>query len=170
MFNTGGSPSAAFRREVDLYVYTDDVDALHERLKDRVDVVEGPHDTFYGMREVIIRDVNRFWITFGETMTVPAAVDGEIEVDARILERYVGTYASDTGPSVRITCDEGKLMAFPDEAHAVRLAPLSETVFRAAGMADATVTFAIHDGVPSGLVFTQGDTAMRFAPRKTPTP
>ncbi len=34
----------------------------------RVEVVEKPHDTFYGMREVIIQDVNRFWITFGEEM------------------------------------------------------------------------------------------------------
>jgi uncharacterized glyoxalase superfamily protein PhnB len=66
MFNTGGASSAARRREVDLYVYTADVDGLHERLKDRADVVEEPHDTFYGMRELIIRDVNRFWITFGE--------------------------------------------------------------------------------------------------------
>ena len=30
------------------------------------DVRETPHDTFYGMREIIIRDLNRFWLTFGE--------------------------------------------------------------------------------------------------------
>ena len=42
------------------------MDALYDSLKDRVEVVERPHDAFYGMREVIIRDVNRFWITFGE--------------------------------------------------------------------------------------------------------
>jgi hypothetical protein len=24
------------------------------------------HDAFYGMREFIIRDLNRFWMTFGE--------------------------------------------------------------------------------------------------------
>ena len=66
MFSQGGETSTKRRREVDLYVYTDAVDELYERLKDRVDVVEGPHNTFYGMREVIIRDVNRFWITFGQ--------------------------------------------------------------------------------------------------------
>ena len=66
MFSEGGKPSDAFRREVDLYVYVDEVDALYERLKDRVDVIEGPHDTFYGAREIIIRDCNRFWITFGQ--------------------------------------------------------------------------------------------------------
>ena len=66
MFSEGGEPSAKHRREVDLYVYTDDVDELYERLKHRVDVVEVPHDTFYGMHELIIRDLNRFWITFGQ--------------------------------------------------------------------------------------------------------
>jgi hypothetical protein len=66
MFNEGGLPSSSHRREVDLYVHTDDLDSLYGRLKHRVDVVEGPHDTFYGMREFIIRDLNRFWITFGQ--------------------------------------------------------------------------------------------------------
>ena len=66
MFNEDGKPSSNFRREVDLYVYTDEIDALYQRLKDQVEVVEGVHDTFYGMREFIIRDLNRFWITFGQ--------------------------------------------------------------------------------------------------------
>lgn len=54
------------RREVDLYLDVDNVDELYERLKDGVEVVKGLHDTFYGMREFIIRDLNRFWITFGQ--------------------------------------------------------------------------------------------------------
>ena len=66
MFNSGGQPSKRDRREVDLYVYSDNVDHLYQRLKNRVEVVEGPHDTFYGMRELIIRDLNRFWVTFGQ--------------------------------------------------------------------------------------------------------
>lgn len=66
MLNEGGSLSDAHRRETDLYVETEKVDELFESLKDRVEVFEPPHDTFYGMREFIIRDLNRFWITFGE--------------------------------------------------------------------------------------------------------
>jgi uncharacterized glyoxalase superfamily protein PhnB len=66
MFNAGGQQSTSDRREVDLYVYADDVDGLYGRLNDRVEVVEGLHDTFYGTREFIIRDLNRFWITFGQ--------------------------------------------------------------------------------------------------------
>jgi catechol 2,3-dioxygenase-like lactoylglutathione lyase family enzyme len=68
MFNEGGVASTAHRREVDLYVHTPDVAADWERLKDRVEVVERLHDTFYGTREFIIRDPNRFWITFGQTV------------------------------------------------------------------------------------------------------
>ena len=66
MFNEGGRTSSDKRREVDLYVYADDIDQLYEQLKDKVDVVEEPHDTFYGMRELILRDLNRFWITFAQ--------------------------------------------------------------------------------------------------------
>ena len=70
MLNSGGKASGEWRREVDLYVHSDDVDALFLRLKDRVEVVEALHDTFYDMREFIIRDVNRFWITFGQAAPV----------------------------------------------------------------------------------------------------
>jgi hypothetical protein len=66
MLNAGGKASAAERREVDFYVHSDGVVDLYRGLKDRVEVVEGLHDTFYGMREFIVRDVNRFWITFGQ--------------------------------------------------------------------------------------------------------
>ena len=72
MLDEGGRPSDAHRREVDLYIQLgppangNGVDALHDELKDRVDVVEPPHDAFHGSRELIIRDLNRFWITFGQ--------------------------------------------------------------------------------------------------------
>jgi len=66
MFNQGGQSSTQRRREVDLYIYTESVDDLFDRLKDRVEVVEPPHDQFYGMREFIIRDINGFWITFAQ--------------------------------------------------------------------------------------------------------
>jgi hypothetical protein len=73
MFSAGGQPSSAHRREVDLYVHTEKVDDLYQHLSGRVDVVETPHDTIYGMREIIIRDLNRFWITFGQEIDDRAA-------------------------------------------------------------------------------------------------
>jgi catechol 2,3-dioxygenase-like lactoylglutathione lyase family enzyme len=66
MLDEGGKPSDAHRREVDLYIHTDNVTQLHDRFKGRVQFVQDLYDTFYGMREFIIRDCNGFWITFGQ--------------------------------------------------------------------------------------------------------
>jgi uncharacterized glyoxalase superfamily protein PhnB len=65
MFSEGGGPSARDRREVDLYIHTENVDELFQRLKDQVEIRETIHDTFYGMREFIVRDPNGFWVSFG---------------------------------------------------------------------------------------------------------
>lgn len=89
MFNTDGKMSDSRRREVDLYVYTDNVDELYERLKDSVDIVEKPHDTFYGMHELIIRDLNRFWITFGEESVFTILMGGVYESDEERVKRAV---------------------------------------------------------------------------------
>lgn len=90
MFNQGGRPSTHDRREVDLYVYTDNVDEFYERIKDRVEIVDGLHDTFYGMREFIIRDLNRFWITFGQPTVFDVLMtgvrDGNTELVRSALE------------------------------------------------------------------------------------
>jgi uncharacterized glyoxalase superfamily protein PhnB len=85
MFSQDGEPSSARRREVDLYVYTDDVDDLYHRLKDRVEVVESPDDTFYGARELIIRDLNRFWITFAQPTDFEKLMTGVREGDADLV-------------------------------------------------------------------------------------
>ena len=66
MLNSGGQSSSAFRREFDLYTHVEDVEGLRGRLDGKAEVIEDLHDTFYGMREFIIRDCNGFWITFGQ--------------------------------------------------------------------------------------------------------
>ena len=71
IFSAPGKSSAEHRREVDLYVYVDNVDELYHLLKDRVEVVQPLYDAFYGMREFIIRDINRFWMTFGQPIRNP---------------------------------------------------------------------------------------------------
>ena len=68
MLNAGGRRSDVARRDVDLYVNTRGIDRLHEMLRDRVAIHEAPHDTEHGQREFIIRDLNGFWITFGQPM------------------------------------------------------------------------------------------------------
>lgn len=96
MFNQCGETSTKHRREVDLYIYTDGVDELYEGLKERVEVVEGPHDTFYGMREVIIRDLNRFWITFGEESAFAKLMSGVSESKPEQVREAIGRLDSET--------------------------------------------------------------------------
>ena len=91
MLNSGGQPSSARRREVDLYVYASEVDALYARLKDRVEIVAVPHDTFYGMRELIIRDVNRFWLTFGEPSAFEVLMTGVREGNVEAVRKAVAS-------------------------------------------------------------------------------
>jgi catechol 2,3-dioxygenase-like lactoylglutathione lyase family enzyme len=96
MFNQGGRASTRRRREVDLYAYTDSVDDLYQGLKDRVDVVADPHDTFYGMREFTIRDLNRFWITFGQTSVFGVLMSGVREGNIEVVR--AGLESADLTP------------------------------------------------------------------------
>jgi uncharacterized glyoxalase superfamily protein PhnB len=68
MLNAGGEPSKDNRRDIDLYITTDKVDDLYRRLKDQVQVIEHLHNAFYGMREFTVRDLNGFWVTFGQSI------------------------------------------------------------------------------------------------------
>ena len=223
MFNSGGQPSTRNRREVDLYVYSDNVDDLYRRLKDRVDVQAGPHDAFYGMREFIIRDLNRFWITFGqpsafqvlmtgvregntelvqaalgvapdkgglkpETLTAALAAapsgdntsgnnkDAEIrqmlkkagavpppEVDAAILQSYVGKYKGESGIEFNVTLKDGKLFAAPGGQQPLRLMAVDQTTFRPNAFDNyGTVTFNVEAGQTMGCALKHGEGTMQL--------
>jgi len=214
MFSEGGQPSAAHRREVDLYVYSDNVDDLYQRLKDRVEVVEGPHDTFYGMREFIIRDLNRFWMTFGQpsvfdvlmtgvregnTEVVRAALEsggikketlttalvaasaansksaemtellkraGAVpppEVDAEILQSYVGKYKNEQGVVFNVTLKDGKLFAAPGGQQPLSLIAVDETTFRPTAFDDfGTLAFKVEAGKTMGCALKHGANTMQL--------
>ena len=85
MFSQGGQASTKFRREVDLYVNTENIDDLYQQIKNRVEIVEKPHDTFYGMRELIVRDLNRFWVTFGQPSFFAVLMTGVQENNVEIV-------------------------------------------------------------------------------------
>jgi uncharacterized glyoxalase superfamily protein PhnB len=68
MITGGGQPSTDDRREVDLYIHTEDVERLYGELKHKVEIRLGLEDTFYGTREFVVRDPNRFWLTFGQNL------------------------------------------------------------------------------------------------------
>lgn len=90
-FSQDGETSTKRRREVDLYVNVDDVDELYAQLKDRVEVVEGLHDTFYGMREIIIKDINGFWITFAQESVFNVLMGGVSEGNPERVRQAVAS-------------------------------------------------------------------------------
>ena len=69
MLNAGGKSSDAPRREFDLYIHVESIDTMRRQLDGKIDIVDDLHDTFYGMREFVIRDINGFWITFGQPVS-----------------------------------------------------------------------------------------------------
>jgi uncharacterized glyoxalase superfamily protein PhnB len=160
MFSSGGRLSSHHRRDADLYVYRNDVDTLYERLKDRVEIIEGPHNMFYGMREVLVRDLNGFWITFGQQLS--DELTPWPSVDARLLEPYAGKYVSDDGSAVLITIHEGRLLAFPEESPGVFLMPTGEHTFRPMMTAQASVVFEGGATLMTALQFDQEGRSMRF--------
>ena len=51
----------------DLYIYVDDVEALHEELAERgADILFAPLDTEYGLREIRVRDPFGYILAFGK--------------------------------------------------------------------------------------------------------
>ncbi len=51
----------------DAYVYVSNVDQLAEELRrKKADIVEGPVNRVYDMRELIVRDCNGYVIAFGQ--------------------------------------------------------------------------------------------------------
>jgi catechol 2,3-dioxygenase-like lactoylglutathione lyase family enzyme len=50
----------------DLYVYVDDVEALHDELRERgAAILNAPVDTTYGLREIRVRDPHGYVLAFG---------------------------------------------------------------------------------------------------------
>jgi uncharacterized glyoxalase superfamily protein PhnB len=126
MFSEGGQPSTRDRREVDLYVYSDDVDDLYGRLKEQVEVVQSPHDTFYGMREFIVRDLNRFWITFGQPsifeMLMTAVREGNADsVRSALTAAFEkGGLMSETLPTALAAASSGEKTSDDDQNAEIR--------------------------------------------------
>ncbi len=161
MFSSGGRLSSQPRREVDLYAYTDDVDRLYDRIKDRLEIVEGPHNMFYGMREIIVRDLNGFWLTFGQQLRADELTPWP-PVKSELLQPYAGRYKSDAGSGVLITIHEGRLLAFPDDAPGVFLRPTGEHTFTPVMTQPASVVFEGDAGLTRALMFEQAGRTMRF--------
>ena len=49
-----------------LYIGVEGIEELHERLKDKVAIVQDMHTTFYGTKEFAIQDPNGFVLSFSQ--------------------------------------------------------------------------------------------------------
>ena len=161
MFSSGGRLSSRHRREVDLYAYTDAVDGLYDRIKDRVEIVEGPHNMFYGMREIIVRDLNGFWLTFGQQLRADELTPWP-PVHPELLQPYAGHYKSDAGHELLITIHEGRLLAFPEDGPGVFLMPAGEHTFTPMMTEQGSVVFEGDAGPMMALTFEQAGQTLRF--------
>jgi catechol 2,3-dioxygenase-like lactoylglutathione lyase family enzyme len=61
VFAADATPGGTFT----LYMRGEPADALAARLPDSVEIIKGPETTWYGMRELYIRDPNGYVLTFG---------------------------------------------------------------------------------------------------------
>ncbi|HEY0599027.1 VOC family protein [Brevundimonas sp.] len=71
MLNCGGRPAEHDRRDVDLYVVVDALEDWRARMPADIEIIQDLHLAYHGMREFIVRDLNGFWITFGQWVGVP---------------------------------------------------------------------------------------------------
>src|SRR4030095_4409326 len=163
MFNQGGQPSTRFRREVDLYIYTNKVDDIYTRLKDREEVIEKPHNTFYGMRELIIRDLNRFWVTFGEPssfeLLLRGVSDDNIELVRKTLED--ADFKSETLTAALAACSDktnSEIIELLNNAGAIPPHSVDdETLRRYAGKYRSEQGFEINVTFKDGKLFAARD-------------
>ena len=68
---TGGGSDAAVDKEITLYFYTDDIEALYRALREWPEIQMGLETAFHGMREFTLRDPNGFRLVFGQRVAEP---------------------------------------------------------------------------------------------------
>jgi uncharacterized glyoxalase superfamily protein PhnB len=62
----GFAPDAATGGTLTFYFQTDDIEALAARVRGACEVVRDLHVTFYGMREICVRDLNGYILCFAQ--------------------------------------------------------------------------------------------------------
>ncbi|MCB9797310.1 MAG: VOC family protein [Alphaproteobacteria bacterium] len=64
ILQSGGREGPSERRDADLHITVDDVEALYRSLDWEVEVVKELQETAYGLKEFILRDPDGHWLTF----------------------------------------------------------------------------------------------------------
>jgi ankyrin repeat protein len=77
------------------------------------------------------------------------------EVDAGVLQSYVGKYKGEPGPELNITLKDGKLV-LTGGGGSTALMAIDQKSFRPADFAGMNITFKVEGGKVTGLDFKQG--------------
>lgn len=81
-----------------------------------------------------------------------------IEVDAAILQSYVGKYQGDPGPVLGISLKDGKLFAAPAGQQPSALIAVDQVTFKPIAFDGITITFNVESGKVTGFELKQGAT------------
>jgi len=83
------------------------------------------------------------------------------EVDAAVLQSYVGKYRDDHGVEFNVSLKDGKLFAAAGGQQPLSLMAVGNTTFRPIAFDDyGVVTFSVEDGRTTGCVLKHGDGKM----------
>lgn len=78
------------------------------------------------------------------------------EIDAAILQSYVGKYKGEPGPEITITFKDGKLFAGPVGQPPIALMAVDKITFKPTAFEGLTFTFTVEGGKTTGIAFKQG--------------
>lgn len=62
------TPDMPIGASMTLYMDTEDVDVLYEHIKSRAKIIKAPETSWYGMRELYIRDPDGYVLAFGKAL------------------------------------------------------------------------------------------------------
>lgn len=91
-------------------------------------------------------------------MLKKAGAQPPLQVDAAILQSYVGKYKGDTGPEVTFTVKDGKLFVGGFSRELQPLLATDNTTFRPINFGGITLTFNAEGGKVVSMTFKQGQT------------
>ena len=91
-------------------------------------------------------------------MLKKAGAQPPLQVDAAILQSYVGKYKGDSGPEVTFTVKDGKLFVVGFTREPLPLLATDNTTFRPINFGGITLTFNAEAGKVVSMTFKQGQT------------
>jgi ankyrin repeat protein len=91
-----------------------------------------------------------------------AGAQPPLEVDAAILQSYVGKYKTEQGPEIAVTFRDGKLFGSFAGQQPLAMMATDKTTFRPVAFDGVRITFSIDADKATGFTFKQGANTMTY--------